>query len=103
VIKPFIMTAGFIAALLLSGPVPGLAQYYYYYYPRPVQPQMYRQQPHIRNSGGRAPQSNVYRHRQPSRHYIRNWIRHRNLQDYLNTMRSPLNPETSLEHMLRTF
>ncbi|MFH0821318.1 MAG: hypothetical protein V2B18_01100 [Pseudomonadota bacterium] len=99
----FLLLAGFVMQ------TPGHTQQYAYpyYYPQqqyygapparqPVPPSYYNYYYRY----GRAP---YYTHRQYAPRYYRQWDEQNRMLEYERLMRSPLNPESDLEYMMRTF
>jgi hypothetical protein len=99
-----IMIAVVLTVLVLAAWV-CQAQYYSYYgygyyYPPHYQPPAYYPQSAPPNQ---APANRYYRRWSPSPGMIRKWDRHNRWSDYENLHRSPNNPESSLDYMMRTF
>jgi hypothetical protein len=70
--------------------------YYYYYQPEGT-PQQGQQ---LQRPGKATP---YYYYLVPSPHVYKKWNRQNRWSDFQQLQRSPLNPETDLEYMLRTF
>ncbi len=95
-----------IATVVLSGivffqPSMATAQYYGYYY----YPQVPQGPPGVYYGGARRPTPpNPYQYYlAPNPRLWRQWDRQNRLDDYQWMIRSPNNPESSLDYMLRTF
>jgi hypothetical protein len=114
------MAVGAVAVLILV-PVAGFGQYYWYngnpnpyyggqYYGNPYygQPSPYGQwqgQPNAQPRANVSPQTpqRYYLWRPPDAATIQRWNQHNRMLDQDQLMRSPGNPESPLEYMLRTF
>jgi hypothetical protein len=97
-----IIVAAFLAALFLT-PWVCYAQYYSYYgyyYPQAYQPQPYYPP---RAPAQQATPNMYYRRWSPDPRMIRKWDQHNRWSDFENLQRSPNNPESALDYMLRTF
>jgi hypothetical protein len=88
-----------IALALLLVPSLAAAQYagYGYYYPEYSTPQYYRQY-----AGPRGYPDQFYYRQMPPRVY-RNWNHYNRMADQEALERSPLNPESSLQYLFRSF
>ncbi len=87
-----------VGLLIAVMPTPGGAQYYGYYSPYFTAPPP-RQAP----AGAEAPRRSIYYRMGPSPLLYWKWNRYNAYQDFQKYQRSPLNPETDLSYMLRTF
>ncbi len=98
-----IIVAAVLATLFLT-PWVCQAQYYgyygYYYYPPTYQPPAYYPP---RAPANQAPANTFYRRWSPDPRMIRRWDQHNRWADFDNLQRSPNNPESALDYMLRTF
>ena len=95
----FLVSLAFSLAVF-TVPSPAAGQYYRgnnpygyppYYYNRPPGPQ------------ARMPLNPYYYYFFPDPKAAQRWRRHRLWLEYQNQFRSPLNPESALDYMLRTF
>jgi hypothetical protein len=89
-----------VGLLLVSEAQVAQAQYYGYYYSPPQTPQ---QPPMSAYQRGQAPLNPRLRFMVPNPRVFRQWDRENRMSDYDQLIRSPLNPESSLDYMLRTF
>ena len=94
--KTIIVTLLAVAAVLLLLPGSSSAQYYGYYSP-------YFAVPPPRPMGPAPGQPSIYYRLRPDPLLYWKWQRHNAFLDYLQYQRSPLNPESDLSYMLRTF
>jgi len=76
------------------------AQYYSYYYPYYYAPPGYYPPPPTKQS---APVTPYYFRMMPDPYQSWRWDRKNRWEDYQQSIRSPLNRESDLEYMLRTF
>jgi hypothetical protein len=89
-IVPLLTLVLFMAAAVCD------AQYYGYYYPN------YGPYPQPQNA--RPVPQNPYQYRVgPSPRQYRDWVFNNYYQDYQRTLRSPYNPESTLDHVWRMF
>jgi hypothetical protein len=93
-------------SILFAASVPThcIAQYYgpgYYYY-QPSTPPPYYYNPYVVPQGP-IPLPPAYYRVAPNPYTFRKWNRENRYSDYQNLMRSPLDRETDLDYMLRTF
>jgi hypothetical protein len=89
-----------VAVATLSVPSPGAAQYYGGYNPYGYSPYYYNAPP---GPQARMPYNPYYYYFFPDPTTVERWRRHRLWLEYQNRFRSPLNPESTLDYMLRTF
>ena len=99
-----IIVAAVLTTLVLA-PWVCQAQYYSsygygYYYPYTYQPPTYYPRSAPPNQ---APANTFYRRWSPDPRMMRKWDRHNRWSEYENQFRSPNNPESALDYMLRTF
>ena len=92
----FIVACAFTATLYDSAS----AQYYSYYYPYYYAPPGYQPPPPVKQSKPPAP---YYFRMMPDPYQSWRWDRKNRWEDYQQSLRSPLNPESDLDYMLRTF
>lgn len=76
------------------------AQFYSYYYPNYYAPPGYVSPPPVRQANPPTP---FYFRTTPDPYQMWRLDRNNRWQDYQNRLRSPLNPESDLSYMLRTF
>ncbi len=91
-------------SVLLAALIPTycIAQYYgpgYYYYPPPP----YYSNQYVVPQGGPIPLPPSYYRIAPNPYTYWKWSQENRYSDYQWLMRSPLDPETDLDYMLRTF
>jgi hypothetical protein len=89
------------AVVIFSVPSPVAAQY-----PRGYNPYSYPQYYYYNAPPGprpRLPFNPYYYYFFPDPKAAERWRRHRQWLEYQNQFRSPLNPESTLDYMLRTF
>jgi hypothetical protein len=103
------------AAMVLLVPLACWAQYPYYgygsYYPQGYSPPPVYQQPappYAYPQPGPpgqavAPPTALYQRWQPDPSLWRRWDQHNRMSDFFEIQRSPLNRESDLDYMLRTF
>jgi hypothetical protein len=89
-----------VGLLLVSEAQVAQAQYYGYYYIPPQQPQ---QAPMSAYQRGPTPINPRLRFMVPNPRLFQQWNLENRMSDYDQLIRSPLNPESSLDYMLRTF
>ncbi len=93
-------------SVLLAALIPTycIAQYYgpgYYYYPPPA-PSPYYYNPYSVPQGP-LPLPPFYYRVAPNPYTFRKWNQENRYSDYQQLLRSPLDPESDLDYMLRTF
>ncbi|MGC8659358.1 MAG: hypothetical protein ACP5U1_09815 [Desulfomonilaceae bacterium] len=98
--KKLLVLAFSVCAFMISQDDNAMAQYYSYYYPQYYAPPGYYPPPPTRQS---QPVSPYYFRMTPDPYQMWRWDRHNRWEDYEQSLRSPLNPETDLSYMLRTF
>jgi len=89
-----------VAAILLFNPSLCVAQYYNYYYPRAYPPAYNRSGP---QPVAPMPSGRLRYYLAPDPKMIRKWESYRRWLEFQQSLRSPINPESSLDYMLRTF
>jgi len=92
-----------VVAVVVSLVIPswGAAQYYGYYSPYFTAPPPPPAPPGA--VGGQAPKRTMYYHMAPDPLLYWKWNQHNAYRDFQQFQRSPLNPESDLSYMLRTF
>jgi hypothetical protein len=93
---------------LLAGLFPPLciSQYYgpgYYYYPPSMPPPPYYPNQYVVPQGGPIPLPPSYYRVAPNPYTFWKWSQQNRYSDYQNLLRSPLDPESDLDYMLRTY
>ena len=89
-----------VVAGILVIPSWGVAQYYGYYSPYFTAPPPQPAPPQV---GGQPPKRTLYYRMAPDPLLLWKWNRYNAYQDFQMFQRSPLNPESDLSYMLRTF
>jgi hypothetical protein len=86
------------------------AQYYYYYpgygyyyAPQPLLPPGAYRPPAPQRPGAVPPTTTLYQRWMPDPKMIQRWNQHNRMSDYYEMQRSPLDRESDLDYMLRTF
>jgi hypothetical protein len=103
-IRKFSVILFLITLLAASFPGLGIAQYYgpgYYYYPPPSPSPYYYNSYSVPQ--GPLPLPPFYYRIAPNPYTFRKWNRENRYSDYQQLLRSPLDPESDLSYMLRTF
>lgn len=93
-------TTVLVLCVLLSAPTVSNGQYYgyyQYYYPQQLPP------PPSYYYGNPQGIQQYYKRWTPNKNMYRGWDYHNRMEDYQKSIRSPLNPESDLDYMLRTF
>ncbi|MDQ7785549.1 MAG: hypothetical protein RDU20_21890 [Desulfomonilaceae bacterium] len=99
--KNLLVLAAVVGVLVLLVPSWGAAQYYGYYSPYFTAPPPPAPPPGA--VGGHSPKRTMYYRMAPDPLLYWKWSQYNAYRDYQQFHRSPLNPESDLSYMLRTF